>query len=261
MRENKVKRILKDGNVSVGTMVFEFNTTGIGRIAAAAGADFAVFDMEHTGWSMETIRMLMATCPRDGLVPLVRVPAITYHFMARSLDAGAMGLMVPMVQNGEQARSIVQAAKYPPIGSRGAAFGIAHDDYGDGDVAGKMERANREVLLIAQIETVEGVQNVDEIAGTDGIDVLWIGHFDLTNSLGIPAQFTHAEYQKAVDRVLEACQKHGKAPGIMVSSPDESRVMLDQGFRCLAYWGDLWVYRQALREGIDAVRAASETRE
>jgi len=254
MRENKVKRTLYQGGVSLGTMVFEFNTTGIARLTAAAGADFAVFDMEHTGWSVETIRALMSTS--QGLVPMARVPATEYHFLARVLDVGAMGLMVPMVQTAGQARLIVQSAKYPPAGRRGAAFGVAHDDYLDGDVTAKMRSANEETLLIAQIETAQGVENADEIAAVDGIDCLWIGHFDLTNSLGIPAQFTHPDYRRAVDRVLDACRRHGKAPGFMVASPDEGRSALTQGFRCLAYWGDLWLYRQALSEGIRALRTS-----
>lgn len=260
MRENRVKRTLRQGGVALGTMVFEFNTTGIARIAAEAGADFAVFDMEHTGWSVETVRALMATSRAAELAPLVRVPVTQYHFLARVLDVGAMGLMVPMVESEEQARLIVQFARYPPVGRRGAAFGVAHDDYQDGDVAAKMESANEEQLLIAQIETAQGVENVDRIAALDGIDVLWIGHFDLTNSLGIPGQFTHPDYQRAVDRVLGACQRHGKAPGFMASSVEEGRALLARGFRCLAYWGDLWIYKQALREGIRAIRASAAAR-
>lgn len=260
MRENMVKRTLRQGGMALGTMVFEFNTTGIARIAAEAGADFAVFDMEHTGWSVETVRALMATSRAAELAPLVRVPVTQYHFLARVLDVGAMGLMVPMVESEEQARLIVQFARYPPVGRRGAAFGVAHDDYQDGDVAAKMESANEEQLLIAQIETAQGVENVDKIAALDGIDVLWIGHFDLTNSLGIPGQFTHPDYQRAVDRVLEACQRHGKAPGFMASSVEEGRALLARGFRCLAYWGDLWIYKQALRQGIRAIRASTAAR-
>ncbi len=98
MRANTVKHVLAAGGTSVGTMVFEFNTTGIGRIAASAGAEFVIFDMEHTGWSTETIRMLMATTRAADTIPLVRVPATQYHLLSRPLDVGAMGLMVPMVE-------------------------------------------------------------------------------------------------------------------------------------------------------------------
>lgn len=255
MRENRVKRALQAGERSLGTMVFEFPSTGIARIAAEAGAEFVIFDMEHTGWSIETIRGLIATSRAADLVPMVRVPATEYNLIARPLDVGAMGLMVPMVESGEQARFIVDSAKYPPMGKRGAAFGVAHDDYSGGDIIEKMASANEEILLIAQIETGQGVENADAIAAVDGIDVLWIGHFDLTNSLGIPGQFSHPTYLEAVDRVLAACEANGKTPGIMTGAVADGQAQLQQGFRAMAYSGDLWLYQLALRQGLDALRA------
>ncbi|HHZ92807.1 TPA: aldolase [Candidatus Poribacteria bacterium] len=254
MRENKVKRTLSQGGISTGTMVFEFNTSGIARIAASAGAEFLIFDMEHTGWSIETVRLLMATSRAADIVPMVRVPTTEYHFFSRSLDVGAMGLMVPMVENETQAKIIVDSAKYPPIGKRGAAFGIAHDDYEEGDILDKMSSINQEILLIAQIETVQGLENADKIAALDGIDVLWIGHFDLTNSMEIPGQFDHPKYLQAVTHVAEICQKHGKSAGFMASTVKEGCSMQEKGFRCLAYGGDLWLYKQALRQGISALK-------
>ncbi|MFP6721018.1 MAG: aldolase/citrate lyase family protein [Candidatus Poribacteria bacterium] len=254
MRENKVKRTLSQGGISTGTMVFEFNTSGIARIAASAGAEFLIFDMEHTGWSIETVRFLMATSRAADIVPMVRVPTTEYHFFSRSLDVGAMGLMVPMVENETQAKIIVDSAKYPPIGKRGAAFGIAHDDYEEGNILDKMSSINQEILLIAQIETVQGLENADKIAALDGIDVLWIGHFDLTNSMEIPGQFDHPKYLQAVTHVAEICQKHGKSAGFMASNVKEGCSMQEKGFRCLAYGGDLWLYKQALRQGISALK-------
>jgi 2-keto-3-deoxy-L-rhamnonate aldolase RhmA len=256
MKPNPVKRALTSGGTALGTMVFEFATSGIGRVIATTGADFALFDMEHTGWSTETVKSLFATCSGTDLVPMVRVPAAQYHMIARVLDCGAMGVMVPMVESEDQARLIVRSAKYPPTGRRGAAFGVAHDDYKFGDVVEKIRSADAEGLVIALIETAAGIDQVERIAAVDGIDVLWIGHFDLTNSLGIPADFTHPSYLAAVERVLAACRQYGKAPGFMVASPAEARAKLDQGFRCLAYWGDLWIYQQALTAAILQIRQA-----
>src|SRR5947209_8811575 len=179
MRPNSVKRKLSEGGVSVGTFVLEFATTGVARIAAEAGVDFVVFDMEHTGWSMETVRMLLATARPTQVVPVVRVPAAEYHFIARALDMGAMGVMVPMVEGAEQARRVVAAAKYPPEGRRGAAFGVAHDDYAGGEMAAKIGEANREALLIAQVETRRGGEEVEQIAGVEGLYVNRIGQADL----------------------------------------------------------------------------------
>jgi 2-dehydro-3-deoxyglucarate aldolase/4-hydroxy-2-oxoheptanedioate aldolase len=254
MRTNTVKRTLRAGGVALGTMVFEFSSSGIGRIVASGGAEFVVYDMEHTGWGLDTIRNLIATTRVAELVPIVRVPATQYHFLARSLDVGAMGLMVPMVESAEQAQLIVQSTRYPPAGRRGAAFGVAHDDYEGGDVAAKMRSANEEILLIAQVETAAGVENVEAIAAVDGIDVLWIGQFDLVNSLGIPGQFTHPRLVSAVERVLAACRRYNKVAAVLVMSVEEGRAILAQGFRCLAYGGDIWLYQAALRQGISALR-------
>jgi 2-keto-3-deoxy-L-rhamnonate aldolase RhmA len=255
MRPNPLKRNLEEGGIALGTMVFEFATPGVARIAASAGADFVVFDQEHSGWGIETIRMLMATARAAEVVPLVRVPSTQHYFISRPLDVGASGVMVPMVETAEQARLVVAAAKYPPEGERGAAFGIGHDDYEAAeDVVSGMQYANDETLVIAQIETTSGIENVEAISAVEGLDVLWIGHNDLTNSIGIPGQFDHPDYLRAIDRFLRACADNGKAPGIMSTGVDEASAQLAQGFRCVAYWGDIWLYAGALREGIAKIR-------
>lgn len=257
MKVNRVKQTICSSGKAIGTMLFEFATGGIARIVAEAGADFIVIDMEHTGWSVETVGRLIATSRSTELVPIVRVPATEYHFIARALDAGAMGVMVPMVESADQARRIVQSAKYPPLGRRGSAFSIAHDDYTGGDIVKKIASANDETLLIAQIETAEGLRNVDAIASVEGIDVLWIGQFDLTNFLGIPGQFDHPQFLQAVKSVLTACDKNQKTAGFMAVDVATGKSLFDQGFRILAYSGDLWILQGALREGIAALRKHS----
>jgi 2-dehydro-3-deoxyglucarate aldolase/4-hydroxy-2-oxoheptanedioate aldolase len=237
-------------------MMLEFSTTGVARIAAAAGAEFAVFDMEHTGWSMETVRMLMATARAADIVPLVRVPTLEYHFIARVLDLGAMGVVIPFVGNPQQARQIVDHAKYPPEGRRGVAFGVAHDDYEGGDLVAKMRNANDDVLLIAQIENAEGVEDADAIAAVKGIDGLWIGQFDLTTSLGRPGRFDDPSFREATRRVLTACQRHGKTAVLGSLDPAALARGPAEGFSMLVYLADLWIYQEALRRGLDGVRAA-----
>ncbi len=254
MNPNQVKHKLKAGETVLGTMMFEFATTGVARLAAVAGAEFAVYDMEHTGWNIETIRMLVATTPRSELVPIVRIPACEYHFVARVLDAGAMGIMVPMVESEEQARLLVNSAMYPPVGRRGAAFTIAHDDYRNDPIPDVIRSANEEVLLIAQIETVKGLDNVEQIASVSGIDVLWIGLFDLTSSMGIPGQLQHPDTLSAIQRVLSACRTHNKIPAVLVTSIPEGQAQLQAGFKMVAYGGDLWIYQSALRKGLTALR-------
>jgi 2-keto-3-deoxy-L-rhamnonate aldolase RhmA len=128
MRDNPVKAQLAAGGRAYGAMVFEFFSPGVPQICRNAGAEFVLFDMEHTGLSFETLKFQFALCRGLGIVPMVRVPRGEYHFIARALDVGAMGVMVPMVGSAAEAAHIVSCTRYPPVGKRGAAFGFAHDD-------------------------------------------------------------------------------------------------------------------------------------
>jgi len=254
MSANPVKAKMGRGEVALGTMVLEFDTTGIGAIAAAAGAEWVVFDQEHTGWSMDRIRVLVAGARAAGVVPVVRPPAAVRHLISGLLDLGALGVLAPMIETPEQAEALVAACRYPPRGRRGAAFGIAHDAYVPGGAAEKMAAADRDVLVIAMVETPGGVEHADAIAAVDGVDALWIGHFDLTSFLGIPGEFGHPRFLAAVERVIAAGTRHGKPVGILVASPEDAREKLALGFRALLYSGDIWLYQEALRSGLDAVR-------
>ncbi|MFM9013462.1 MAG: aldolase/citrate lyase family protein, partial [Gemmatimonadota bacterium] len=148
MRDNPVKAKIAAGGHSFGAMIFEFFTPGIAQICKAAGAEFILYDMEHTAISTETLRQQMALCRGLGIAPFVRVPTTEYDFIARMLDVGAMGIMVPMVDTAEQAAFIASCCKYPPVGRRGAAFGVGHDDFAPGSVLEKMKRGNERTLVI-----------------------------------------------------------------------------------------------------------------
>jgi len=254
MRKNQVKSDLRAGKHVFGTMVFEFFTPGMPQIAKAAGAEFILFDMEHSGLSVETLKSQIAACRGIGLVPMVRVPTLQYHFIARCLDMGAMGIMVPMVESVAQAREIVSATRYPPFGRRGGAFGMAHDDYEGGSVPEKLAMANERTLVIALVETAVGVAAVDEIAAVDGIDVVWMGHFDLTNFMGIPGQFENPAYLRAVDTIVQAANRHGKVPGMMAADETWARDYLAKGFRIIAYGVDHHLLQRALADGLTGMR-------
>ncbi|WP_396432179.1 HpcH/HpaI aldolase/citrate lyase family protein [Limnohabitans sp.] len=212
-----LKPVLMSGEVVAGAMIFEFFTPGISRILANAGARFAIYDMEHTGLGFETLKWLFATTRGLEMEPMVRVPTGEYTWIARALDLGARGVMVPMVESQEQAEALARACRYPPEGRRGAAFGFAQCDYLGGDVAEKMRDYHARTLLIAQIETERGLQNVEAIAAVDGVDVLWVGHFDLSNFMGIPGQFDHPDFLAAMKHVAQVAKKHGKIAGFMAT--------------------------------------------
>lgn len=252
---DRLRETLAAGHLACGSMVFEFFVPGIAQLAVTAGADFLIYDMEHSGAGIDTIKRQMSYCRGLPLAPIVRVPSSDYHFIARVLDCGAKGIMVPMVRDAEQAAQIVAAAKYPPAGRRGAAFGVAHDDYAGGPVTTKIADANARTLLIALIETEEGARNVEAIAATPGIDVVWLGHFDMTNSLGIPGQFEHPAYLKAVSDLVVAARRHGKAAGFMALDETWARDYAALGFDMIAYGLDQGIYQRGLSDGLAVLRS------
>jgi 2-keto-3-deoxy-L-rhamnonate aldolase RhmA len=254
---NSVKQNLAAGKAALGSMVFEFFTPGIARICANAGAEFVMYCMEHTGAGFETLKPQFAMCRALGVVPLVRVPTTEYHFVARALDVGALGVMVPLVDTAEQAARIVSFTRYPPQGRRGAAFGFAHDEYQGGDVVEKMRAIHERTLVICMIETRAGLENVEAIAAVDGVDVIWLGHFDLTNFLGIPGQFSHPQYRDAVKRIAAAAKKHGKSAGYMAASAELGREYLGHGYRMIATGTDQGLLQNAIGELITSWKKPS----
>jgi 2-keto-3-deoxy-L-rhamnonate aldolase RhmA len=260
MRDNPVKDRLAAGGRAFGAMVFEFFAPGMPQICRNAGADFVLYDMEHTGLGFETLKLQFALCRGLSIVPMVRVPRGEYHFIARALDLGAMGVMVPMVGTPEEAAHVVACTRYPPEGRRGAAFGFAHDDYEGGDVAVKIAALHARTMVIPQIETREGLANVEAIAAVPGVDALWLGHFDLTNFLGIPGQFEHPDYLAAVERIVAACERHRRTAAFLATDDDWARAYAAKGFRLMAYGVDQLMLQRALRDGIALLRAASGNR-
>ena len=256
IRDNPVKRTLAAGGSAFGAMAFEFFSPGLPQLCRNAGAEYVLFDMEHTGLGFETLKTQIALCRGLGVVPMVRVPRGEYHFIARALDVGAFGVMVPMVGTAEEARHIVSCTRYPPTGRRGAAFGFAHDDYEGGDVASKIAALHARTMVIAQIETDDGLANVEAIATVPGVDALWVGHFDLSNFLGVPGRFTHPTFLAAVDRVVDACNAHGKAPAFLASDDEWARGYAARGFRLLAYGIDQLLFQSALAHGLAVLRDA-----
>ena len=245
MKPNTIKKQLLGGQTVAGAMVFEFFSPGMSAILANAGCRFVLYDMEHAGLGFETLKWLFSTCRGLPIEPMVRVPRGEYTWLARALDLGATGVMIPMVESRAHAESIVQACRYPPVGRRGAAFGFAQCDYLGGDVGEKIRIAHERTLVIAQIETEHGLTNVEEIAAVDGIDVLWVGHFDLSNFMGIPGRFDDPRFDAAMRKVVEVCRRHGKVAGFMATDPAWVRRAQEMGYTMIAAGTDNGLLQQA----------------
>ena len=174
MRPNPVRQKLRAGGTAYGIMAAEFFTPGFCQIAGDAGAEFVIFDMEHGGVGIDVLKAQIAFARGTGISPFVRVPGLAYHLIAPVLDAGAMGIMVPMIETREQAENLARWCRYSPEGVRGLGFGAGHDDYRGGNIVEAMGLENDRTLVIALIETAAGIANADAILSVPGIDVGWL---------------------------------------------------------------------------------------
>jgi len=260
MKSNRFREVRAAGQVPVGHMVLEFGTRGIAKLLDAAGVDFAIIDTEHSAFSTADLADLMAWFKATPIAPFVRIPQVDYHFIARTLDLGALGIMIPNVKTGAETRAIVDAAKYLPLGKRGCIFGNAQNDFKGVKPAEFMPYANENTTIICQIESVEGLENLEAIASTPGVDVLWIGHFDLTNSQGIPGQFQHPQFLDAMKLVVDTCRKYGLGAGIQPGSLVQAQEWMAMGFDVISYSGDFFVYAEAMTKAVAGVRELAANR-
>ncbi|MGE4635741.1 MAG: aldolase/citrate lyase family protein [Arenicellales bacterium] len=254
MARTNLKRLFANDKLKAGHLLFEFSTPGIGQILKIAELDFVFVDMEHSGFGISELKRLITSLRAADLPALVRPPSKNYQHIARVLDVGADGLILPMVASAEEAREIIQHMCYPPRGHRGIALGIAHDGYAPQTPAAALAAANRRIAMTALIETVEGLENVDTIAAVPGVDCIWIGHFDLSAALGIPGQFDHPDFTKAEQRIRRAARRHGKALGFLVVTAEQGITCFRKGYDVICYQTDVLAYQQTLSDGIGRLR-------
>lgn len=254
LKPNRYRQALDEGRIPVGHMVWEFGTRGISRLIESTGLDFVIFDMEHSGFEIERLFDLIAYSKACTFAPFVRVPEGQYHFLARLMDAGALGVMIGNVETAEHAKYIVDSVKYAPMGRRGVGLGGAHTDYVVPDPVRYFADSNESSVVICQIESPKGVANAGAIAATPGVDILWVGHFDLSTSMGIPGQFQHPDFLNALKTVVDAANKHGKRLGIQPGSPEYLDQWFGLGFNVISWSVDSALYRAALESGIRLVR-------
>jgi 2-keto-3-deoxy-L-rhamnonate aldolase RhmA len=184
-------------------------------LAKNAGLDFLFYDCEHGMYTYETLHNLILMGNAVGIPSFIRVPQLARGDVSRSLDSGAAGVMVPMIENKEQAKSLVEWSKYPPVGNRGYAGGANTNYRSSGNHRNNMNELNESVISIAQIETDLGIKNIEEIVSIEGIDAVIVGPADLAISLGIPGDYFNPIEIEAIDKVAAACQKYEKGFGII----------------------------------------------
>ncbi|KPK64943.1 MAG: hypothetical protein AMK73_04445 [Planctomycetes bacterium SM23_32] len=250
-----LRRELQAGRPVVGSWIDTCSPV-VAELMAAAGFDFLTVDAEHSGADVTAAHALFQAV-RSGnadCVPVVRLPGSDYATTKRYLDAGAAGVIAPLVNTPQQAEAVVAAAKYPPEGRRGVGFcranmyGLRFEE--------AVASANDATLVCVQIEHTDAVECIDEILSVPGVDAVFIGPYDLSASLGITGQFDHPDMARATRRVLEAAARGGVAAGIHVVQPDTDEVArrIEEGYRLIAYSLDVTMLIHECRSGLSAIR-------
>jgi 2-keto-3-deoxy-L-rhamnonate aldolase RhmA len=254
MRENRLKKTLKSGGVALGTLLWDTKSRGVVHSLAQAGMDFVMICMEHSSYSLETVVDLVAHAHAAGISPIVRIPDLQYEYVTRLLDTGCQSLIVPHVKTGAEVKRFIELAKYHPEGKRGMAIlQGANTEYEDVEAPGAMAHANANTLLSVIIETKEALENVEEIL-QPGIDLVLVGHQDLTQSLGVPGQYDHPRLREANARVVKLCRERGIATAGAVNRPESMQAVVNSGAQFLLYGTDLILLRREAQRAAEALK-------
>lgn len=248
MKNTTLKQKLQRNELTIGSWI-TIGHQAVIDILAEAGFDWLTIDLEHTSIDLNQLHVLIGFIQAHGMAALVRVSKNEEVVIKRVLDAGADGIIVPTVNTAEDARSAVAYAKYPPVGKRGVGlnraqrYGYGFDDY--------RQWVKDSLVVIAQIEHIDGITNIEEIIATEGIDAVFIGPYDLSASLGIPGQYNDPSVLKALEEFEMVCKKQKKTMGYHVIEPDSSLVTAkhEAGFNFIAFSTDfLFMAKKAEQE-------------
>jgi 2-dehydro-3-deoxyglucarate aldolase len=248
-----LKRKLRDNQLTIGSWVMMGNSMSV-EVMALAGFEWLVVDIEHTAIDLATTQVLIATIQANGMKALVRVSKNEEVVIKRVLDMGADGIVVPMVCSKEDALQAVNYAKYPPVGKRGVGLYRAQK-YGKGFEEYR-QWVEEELVIIAQIEHIDAVNNIDEILEVDGLDGSIIGPYDLSGSMGYPGELERDDVKSAVTKVVERCKLKGIPSGFHVvnTSPKMLSEKIKEGCTFLAYGIDYFFMRDAAVDGMSQIK-------
>ncbi len=253
MQRNRVKAALKAGELVSGPIVAETRTIGTIKKFKLAGHDFLFLDMEHAMFDWETMVDLVQAALAWDISPIVRATDLSYPLVARALDTGAQGVIIPRVESREQVEAAVSFAKYPPIGRRGAG-GDGRTAFEAMSVKDAVDQLNQETLVVVQIESQAGVDDIEAIAAVPHLDVVLIGPQDLSISLGLHGEFTHPDFVATLQRVVDACAKHGVATGMVERSAAAHKRWVDMGMQFLVTNTDANMIFQAASADVATLR-------
>ncbi len=239
LKENRVKKALKGGQVCIGSMVSSFRSPQIAQMFAVSGWDYLIMDTEHSFFDYGSLADIFSLARTEEIVPLVRVTVATYPYLARALDVGAMGVICPHVETPEEIRLILDSCLYAPLGQRGLSLSNIHLAHRRATQKEYVEWANANTLIVIQPETKKAIENIEKLVSIPGVDAVMIGPHDLSLSLGIVGQLKHPQMAEAYERIIAACQKFGVAPGIHLTEFDQAQEWLAKGMRFFTFQSDI----------------------
>jgi 2-keto-3-deoxy-L-rhamnonate aldolase RhmA len=222
----------------------------IAQLAKTAGFDMIYVDMEHSTITLDMTGQICLAALSAGVTPMVRVPANTPDYIQRVLDGGALGIVAPGIGSAAEAREVVKAVKYPPLGERGAGGGLPHLQYRSFPAAEANAAINDATMVIVQFESAAALEQADEIASVEGVDMVLIGVNDMLASMGLAGQYEHPKVRDAYARTIEACRKHGKHVGVggLSTRPKLATEFVAMGARLVSTGTDIQFLLAAMTE-------------
>ena len=250
---------LRAGETLLGTFVY-LNSADVVEILGEAGMDFVIIDMEHGLFSFADAEELVRAAEVVGTTPIIRTPSSEEAYILRALECGAHGIQVPHVDDPETARRVVEAAHYYPEGMRGFSPYTRAGRYGAREPKEHVQISNREVAVIIHIESAEGVNRLPEILERGGVDVVFLGPYDLSQSLGIPGQVRSPEVTGLIEKAVAEATKRGVATGTFVETGQAAAEWAAKGIQYLAYSVDVAILYRAASEIVKNTRKEIEAR-
>ncbi|VXB04902.1 2,4-dihydroxyhept-2-ene-1,7-dioic acid aldolase [Arthrobacter sp. 9AX] len=245
---------LRAGETTVGTFVGLASQTAV-EVCAAAGADWVLVDLEHGAGTESVVGPAVLAAASYGVPTLVRVESAERIRIGRALDQGAAGVMLPRLNSYQEASDALVHLHYPPYGDRGVATYNRACRWGMD--ASPLAADQQETLGIVQVETLSALEDVDALASLESVDVLFVGPLDLSAALGVPRQFNSPLYREALQKVLAAAERHGKAAGILALDGSAAANYVEEGFRFVAIGSDSTLLAAALRQSFDKARTSN----
>lgn len=254
---NPIKERLARGETSYGLSLHISRSAEIALLARASGHDFLWIDQQHAIYNVETVKNIALTAQAVGVAPIVRVTSVDDPTISLLLDNGVTGIVFPDVETAEQAQRAVNASKFAPIGKRGMSGSYPFFDYQSVNMAEAVVAMNEATLVVAMIESPEGLANADEIAAVEGVDIIHIGMSDMLNNMGLTGKHGSPEIVAALDRVLEVAKAHGKYAGAGGNRNIAAQAaMIKKGVRFITTQTDAGLIVQGATKWMDGIREA-----